>query len=75
MASEIRRLHAIDRDRRQYVILAITPVETVHTYHGVRHERGRERYELRDGTLLERLSDREFKVGPTGTILEVVETT
>ena len=75
VASEITRLPALDRERRAYVILAITPVETVYTYHGVRRERGRVRYELSDGTALVKLSDRQFRVEPTGTIIEVVETT
>ena len=73
MPSEIVRLRAVDSDQRAYVVLAITPLETFQTYHGVRQERGRVRYELNDGTVLVRLSDRQFKVEVTGALLQLVE--
>ena len=72
MPQEITRLHAVDSEGREYIILAITPVETIATYHGVRKERGRVRHELNDGTAVVRMPDGRFRVEPRGTILEVV---
>jgi hypothetical protein len=69
---EITRLRAVDSEGRPYVILAITPVEVVQTYHGVRKERGRVRHELNDGTLVVAVSETQFRIESSGTILEVV---
>jgi hypothetical protein len=73
MPQEIIRLQAVDSDGRTYVILAITPVETVQTYHGVRREYGRVRHELNDGTPVVRVSDTRFRVEVSGAVLEVVQ--
>ena len=73
MPQEIKRLHAVDSEGRGYIILAITPVETVPTYHGVRKEYGPVRHELNDGTAVVRMPDGRFRVEPAGTILELVE--
>ena len=73
MAQQITRLHAVDSEGRAYIILAITPVETVPTYHGVRKEYGQVRHELNDGTAVVRMPDGRFRVDPAGTILEVVQ--
>jgi hypothetical protein len=69
---EITRLRAVDSEGRLYVILAITPVEVVQTYHGVRRERGRVRHELNDGTSVVAVSETQFRIESSGTILEVV---
>jgi hypothetical protein len=66
-------MRAVDREGRPYVILAITPVEIIQTYHGVRHERGRVRHELNDGTAVIPLSETQFRIEPTGIVLEVVQ--
>jgi hypothetical protein len=71
--NEITRLRAVDSEGRSYVILAITPVETIQTYHGVRKERGRVRHELNDGTAVVAESETRFRIEPSGTILEVVQ--
>jgi hypothetical protein len=73
MPQEITRLQAVDSDGRTYVILEITPVETVQTYHGVRKEYGRVRHELNDGTPVVRVSDTRFRVEVSGTVLDVVQ--
>jgi hypothetical protein len=70
---EITRLRAVDDEGRSYVILVITPVETIQTYHGVRKERGRVRHELNDGTSVVPVSESRFRIERTGTILEVVQ--
>jgi hypothetical protein len=70
---EITRLRAVDREGRSYVILAITPVETIQTFHGVRQERGRVRHELNDGTTVIPISETQFRIEPTGTVIEVVQ--
>lgn len=72
MPQEVIRIRAVDSDGRAYVILAITPVEILQTYHGVRQQRGRVRHELNDGTVVVPLSDTRFRIEPSGTILEVV---
>ena len=72
MPQEIRRLRAVDSVGRTYIILAITPVETVPTYHGVRKEYGRVRHELNDGTALVQVSDTQFRIEANGTLLELV---
>jgi hypothetical protein len=69
---EIRRIQAVDSEGRIYIVLAITPIETFHTYHGVRQERGRVRHELNDGTAVVALSETQFRVEPAGTVLQVV---
>ena len=66
-------MRAVDGDGRAYVILAITPVETIQTYHGVRHERGRVRHELNDGTVVIPISATQFRIELTGTVLHVVK--
>ena len=73
MRQEIIRMHAIDSDGRLYVVLAITPVEVIQTYHGIRMERGRVRHELNDGTALVAVSETKFRIEPSGTLLEVVQ--
>jgi hypothetical protein len=73
MPQEITRLQAVDSDGRTYVILEITPVEKVQTFHGVRKEYGRVRHELNDGTAVVRVSDTRFRVEVSGTMLEVVQ--
>ena len=72
MQQEIIRMHAVDSEGRSYVILAITPVEVVQTYHGLRKERGRVRHELNDGTSLVALSETQFRIESSGTILDLV---
>lgn len=74
MTHEITRLHAVDGDGRAYVILAITPVETLQTFHSVRKEYGRVRHELNDGTAITQLSATRFQIAPAGLILELVQT-
>ena len=73
MQHEITRMRAVDSEGRSYLILAITPVEIIQTYHGVRKERGRLRHELNDGTAVVMVSDTRFRIEPSGTILEVVQ--
>jgi hypothetical protein len=65
-------MRALDSEGRSYVILAITPVEVVQTYHGLRKERGRVRHELNDGTSLVALSETQFRIESSGTILDLV---
>jgi hypothetical protein len=72
MPQEITRLRAVDSEGRAYIILAITPVETVPTYHGVRKEYGRVRHELNDGTALEQVSEKHFRIAQSGKLLELV---
>ncbi len=72
MSQEIQRIQAVDEEGCVHVILLITPIETIPTYHGVRTERGRVRHELADGTAVVPLSDEQFRVEPTGMILELV---
>lgn len=66
-------MHAVDDEGRSYVILAITPVETVQTFHGVRQERGRVRHELNDGATVIPISETQFRIEATGTLLQVVQ--
>ena len=66
-------MRAVDSEGRVYVVLAITPVETIPTYHGVRKERGRVRHELNDGTAVVAVSETQFRIEPSGTILQVVQ--
>lgn len=73
MALEIVRLRAVGSDGRAYVILAITPVDTLTTYHSVRKEYGRVRHELNDGTAVIQLSATRFQIAPGGEILELVQ--
>ena len=72
MQQEITRLRAVDSEGRTYVILAITPVEVIQTFHGVRRERGPVRHELNDGTKVVPVSETQFRIEPSGTLLEVV---
>jgi hypothetical protein len=72
MPQEIRRLRAVDSEGRAYIILAITPVENVPTYHGVRKEYGRVRHELNDGTALVQVSETHFRIETSGKLLELV---
>jgi hypothetical protein len=72
VTQEITRLRAVDGDGRFYVILEITPIETLDTFHGVRKERGRTRHELNDGTSVVAVSKTQFRIEPSGTLLEVV---
>ena len=73
MRQEIIRMQAIDSEGRLYVVLAITPVEVIQTYHGIRMERGRVRHELNDGTALVAVSATKFRIEPSGAVLEVVQ--
>jgi hypothetical protein len=66
-------MQAVDGEGRSYVILAITPIEVVQTYHGLRKERGRVRHELNDGTSLVALSETRFRIESSGMILDVVK--
>ena len=66
-------MRAVDPEGRSYVILAITPIEVVQTFHGVRDERGPVRHELNDGTAVVPISNTRFRIEPTGTVLEVVQ--
>ena len=68
---EIKRLKAVDADGRQYVVLEIVPLERRHTYHGIRVERGKTRYELNDGAPLTPHGDGTFEITETKVQLRV----
>jgi hypothetical protein len=61
--NEIRRLHVRDADGKEFVVLEMVPLQHVQTYHGMRVERGRTRYELPDGTPVTRTADGAFSFG------------
>ncbi len=67
----ITRLSVVDSAGKSHVLLAITPLDRVQTYHGIRVEEGIVRYELNDGTPVRALSRTEFEIVGGGTKLTI----
>ena len=68
---EIKRLKAVDVEGRQYLVLEIIPLERRHTYHGIRVERGKTRYELNDGAPLTAQGEGTFEITETRVRLRI----
>ena len=69
--NEIKRFGAVDASGRHYVVLEIVPLERVQTYHGLRVERGKPRYELNDGTPVIRRDGLTYEVADTRVNLKI----